>query len=65
MVNYPATRYRIQKIADGEGGSHEVLLDALPIWGAIVVHDEETGMVVDSMEDIQIGDIIETHEEIV
>jgi len=59
-MKQPITRYRPQKVSDGQGDSTESLVSPVTIWGIVVQHEE--GMLVRGVhvnEDVQVDDILQ------
>lgn len=58
MISSPFDRFRPTRTADGEGGFTPTLGVAQTIWGLVTVHEESTMMLVNAMDDVELGDII-------
>jgi hypothetical protein len=56
------TRYRPTRSDLGGGKFDEVLGDGVDLWGVMTFQDNETRLVVDAREDVQVGDIVTVEE---
>lgn len=57
-MKHPFTKYRPIKAGDSEGGYHEELVTSGTIWGNMIVHKGKTTIIVDALEDVEVGDIL-------
>lgn len=58
MFGYPVSRYRPLRAPDGEGGFSETLGIATTVYGVIEFHSDKTYLMIESFEDVLVGDIV-------
>jgi hypothetical protein len=55
-------RYRTAKTPDGIGGFTETLGTPLTVFGVFSEHEPKTSLTMDSQEDVQVEDILQTDD---
>jgi len=65
MMTQPLAVYRAVRTSDGQGGYTEsVPALVTTVWGTIEVYENETTIIIDSEEDVIVGDIIQVEEDV-
>jgi len=65
MMTQPLAVYRAVRTDDGQGGYTEGAPALLTtVWGTIKVYENETTIIIDSEEDVIVGDIIQVEEDV-